>query len=130
MVRILLADDDAELRSLLAAGFRRYGFEVIEIGDGAALLEFVEKAAEGKLPEADRPDVIVADVYMPGANGLESLARMRNAPDPIPVVILTGFEAHDAATTLGAAAVFRKPVELPVLRAKLCEIAAKHLRAA
>ena len=132
MARIMLADDDAELRSLLAASLRRYGFDVTEIEDGARLLAFVEAVEKGKVAEGERPDVIVADVYMPGANGLEALARMRKVEHAIPMVILTGFDeqAQPAAMQLGAEAVFHKPIEMHVLRAKLCEIAARRLRAA
>lgn len=128
----MLADDDAELRSLLAASLRRYGFQVTEVADGAALVSFVESIEKDEIPPEERPDVIVADVYMPGANGLEALARMRKVEHGIPMVILTGFDeqAEPAAKQLGAEAVFHKPIEMHVLRSKLCEIAARRLRAA
>ena len=78
--RVLLADDHlmvAEaLRSLLAADFDLVG--VVE--DGPALIEAARKL---------RPDVIVADITMPGLNGIDALARLRQAGETVPVVFLT-----------------------------------------
>jgi DNA-binding NarL/FixJ family response regulator len=78
--RVLLADDHlmvAEaLKSLLAPEFDLVG--VVE--DGRALLE-----AAGTL----RPDVIVADITMPGLNGIDALIRLRRGGDRVPVVFLT-----------------------------------------
>jgi CheY-like chemotaxis protein len=130
MPRVLLADDDDDLRSLVAANVRRAGFEVIEVRDGTELLELVTGIEEGTVPADERPDVVVTDVYMPGANGLEALARMRHSLHPLPVVVLTAFDdsgADAAARALGATAIFGKPIDLAVLRTKLIEIAALHV---
>jgi DNA-binding response OmpR family regulator len=133
MPRVLLADDDDELRGLLAGSFRRAGFEVSEVGSGTDLLAVMSAIERDSLPPEQRPDIVVTDVYMPGANGLEALAKMRHAAHPVPVVVLTGFDdsgAGDAARELGAAATFCKPVELSALRTKLLELTAVHLRRA
>jgi CheY-like chemotaxis protein len=130
MPRVLLADDDDDLRSLLAANFRRAGLEVIEVRDGTELLELIAAMEDGTIDPERRPDVVVTDVYMPGANGLEALARIRHSAHPLPVVVLTAFDdsgAEAAARELGASAMFCKPVDLAVLRTKLFEIAALHL---
>jgi DNA-binding NarL/FixJ family response regulator len=78
--RVLLADDHllvAEaLTSLLAAEFELVGV----VQDGRAML-----AAAKKL----RPEVIVADVTMPGLNGIDALVRLRQDGDKVPVVFLT-----------------------------------------
>ena len=127
MTRVLLADDDDDLRSLVAANFRRAGFEVIEVADGTELLDLITKFEEGTLPADQRPDVVVTDVYMPGHNGLEALARIRHGERPLPVVVLTGFDdsgADNAARALGASATFCKPVDLAELRRRLIEIVA------
>lgn len=127
MPRVLLADDDEDLRSLLASNFRRAGLEVTEVCNGTELLEVISKIEKGTLPADQRPDVVVTDVYMPGHNGLEALAQMRHCSEPVPVVVLTGFEdsgADTAARELGARAIFCKPVDLAVLRHKILEIVA------
>lgn len=78
--RVLLADDHllvAEaLKSLLTPEFDLVGV----VADGRALIE-----AAGTL----RPDVIVADVTMPGINGIDALLRLRQGGDRVPVVFLT-----------------------------------------
>ncbi|MFL9989515.1 response regulator [Paraburkholderia sediminicola] len=78
--QILLVDDDSELRELLSAYLERAGIEVSMLSDANAL--------EMKL-ECDRPDIIVLDVLMPGVDGLTALARLREAGDNIPIIMLT-----------------------------------------
>jgi CheY-like chemotaxis protein len=127
MPHVLLADDDDDLRSILASNFRRAGLEVTEVGNGTELLDLITSIEKGTLPAEQCPDVVVTDVYMPGHNGLEALAQMRRCAQPVPVVVLTAFDdsgADTAARELGASAIFCKPVDLAVLRRKILEIVA------
>src|SRR5512143_970709 len=74
--RVLLAEDDFELRSLLATSLRRDGFEVLEARDGAELLRYIDELvlqAKGQIGV----DLIVSDIRMPGFNGLSVLGWMR-----------------------------------------------------
>ena len=84
MARILLAEDDDQLRVFLARGLRRAGHAVDMVPDG--------EAAMGQACEADY-DLLLADVVMPGIDGIE-LARRVTARQPgIRVMFITGFAA-------------------------------------
>jgi two-component system phosphate regulon response regulator OmpR len=83
--RILLVDDDPELRTLLCDYLGRQGIEISTLHDAGALPQWLER---------DRPDMIVLDVLMPGVDGLTALGRLRAAGDDIPVILLTGRADH------------------------------------
>ena len=84
MARILLAEDDDQLRGFLTRGLRRAGHSVDAVGDGETGLARAEHAAY---------DLLVADVVMPGIDGIE-LARRLTARQPgIRVMFITGFAA-------------------------------------
>src|SRR5689334_18000726 len=76
--RVLVADDDAEMRALLCVAMRRDGHEVIEVADGIQLLLMLETLAM-KVPGSLPPDVIVSDIHMPGYSGLDLVSAMREA---------------------------------------------------
>jgi DNA-binding response OmpR family regulator len=79
-MKILIADDDAELLDVTAYALRREGFNVVTAADGAQALHRWE---------GDRPDVVVLDIGMPHPNGLEVCQRIR-ATSETPVILLTG----------------------------------------
>jgi response regulator RpfG family c-di-GMP phosphodiesterase len=103
-LRILLVDDDPALRTLL-----RTTFEVADV----AVVEADSAAAARRNIRANRPDVIVLDVNMPGMTGLELCAALKAAPETkdIPIVLLTGSDGSsaEAAKKAGADAFVRKP---------------------
>jgi DNA-binding response OmpR family regulator len=82
--RLLIVDDDADMRLLLAEYFRRLGFQVDERESGTAALE---PAVAGHF------DCFIFDVSMPGMSGLELLKRLRDRGIRTPALFLT---AHDA----------------------------------
>jgi DNA-binding response OmpR family regulator len=82
--RLLIVDDDADMRLLLAEYFRRLGFEVEEHETGAAA---IEPATIGRF------DCFIFDVSMPGMSGFELLKRVRERGIQTPALFLT---AHDA----------------------------------
>jgi two-component system alkaline phosphatase synthesis response regulator PhoP len=81
--RLLIVDDDAEMRALLAEYFRRLGFEVVERESGAAALQAVT---------TDRFDCFILDVSMPEMSGIEVLKKLRDRGIDAPALFLT---AHD-----------------------------------
>jgi DNA-binding response OmpR family regulator len=81
--RILVVDDDDDIRGLLRALLERAGHEVSEASDGRAGLRELY---------AGSPDLIILDVTMPGLDGWATLERIREVTD-VPVLMLT---AHDA----------------------------------
>lgn len=114
--RVLLADDDDEMRSLLGLALREDGCEVVEARDGGEMLERVRVA---HLNPERAPDVIVMDVRMPKLSGLGLLSAIRHAHWATPVILITGFGdslLHEQALSLGATLVFDKPFDLDDLR--------------
>jgi DNA-binding response OmpR family regulator len=79
MSRVLVVDDEADIRELVGELLQRAGHDVIEATDGESGL---------KLFYAERPDLVVLDVSMPGLDGWEVLGRIREMSD-VPVLMLT-----------------------------------------
>ena len=106
MARILLAEDDDQLRAFLSRGLRRAGHAVDAVSDGEAALVQAHDTAY---------DLLLADVVMPGIDGIE-LARRISARQPgIRVMFITGFAAVALNSDSEApknAKVLSKPVHL------------------
>lgn len=108
---IVVAEDDADLRDVLAASLSRNGHRVIAARDGAEALAAIER---------DHVDLLVLDLVMPNIDGFEVLARMKEAGNgaTIPVIVVSG---TDRATTelqalrLGANVYLTKPIEAAAL---------------
>ena len=77
--RILVVDDEARIRGIVRGYLENDGYEVAEAGDGDAALTIADDW---------RPDLVVLDVMMPGADGLEVLRRLRTTSE-VPVILLT-----------------------------------------
>lgn len=109
--RIVVAEDDAELRRLLVLALGSDGYDVVEAEDGRALIEQIAKLW--------LIDAVISDVRMPGRSGLEVLAGFRRADWTTPFVLITAFgseELHEKAYSLGASAVVDKPFDIDNLR--------------
>ncbi|RKH08817.1 response regulator [Corallococcus sp. CA047B] len=114
--RVLIAEDDREMRRMLARALGRRGCDVHEVPNGRELLGTLTRGLAGV--EGTAPDVIITDVRMPGVTGLEALARLRRVDWATPVILITAFgdaATHAEAHRLGAAFVFDKPFDLDVL---------------
>lgn len=119
--RVLIADDDNDLREELASALSEDGYDVDEAADGNELLDALA-SAEGH--SSDRPtyDVILMDLMMPGFSGVDVLTALHKPPPRVPVLVMTGCEDEhvlQTAASLGALAVFRKPFDLEDLRTTL-----------
>ena len=103
--RVLLVDDEANIRRMLGALLREEGFDVAEAANGNAALLLVDQAD---------PDVILLDLLMPpGPDGLETLARFRERGRLTPVIMMSGkAQLTDAvrAVKLGAFQFLEKPL--------------------
>ncbi|PTL81196.1 response regulator [Vitiosangium sp. GDMCC 1.1324] len=124
-LRVLLAEDDDEMRALLTLTLARAGFAVVALEDGFELSDYVAltQVCGGPLMP---PDLILSDVRMPGRTGLEVLAQAQAAGLSCPVVVLSAFadeETREAARVLGVSAFLDKPVDLEVLKAAVREAA-------
>lgn len=107
--RILIVDDDADLRRLYAIGLNQNGFEVKLASNG---LEAIDRI------ETERPDLILLDIAMPVMSGWEVLDRV-NPPDSkstIPVIVVTGQRApEESAGRHSIAGWIAKPVSIAEL---------------
>ena len=118
VIRVFLAEDDPEMRRLIAAALRSDGHFVLEASDGPALLLELGHAYWGDLPDPT-PSVVISDFRMPGRDGLAILKGMRHFSWCPPFILITGFgdeSVHELAAGLGAEAVFDKPFDLDQLR--------------
>jgi CheY-like chemotaxis protein len=104
---ILLADDSPTIRRLVTQTFADVNFRIVEVSNGDAAIRTFEEV---------RPNVVLADIYMPGKNGYQVCAYVRSHSElnRTPVVLLVGaFEAFDEETAKqsGATASITKPFE-------------------
>jgi CheY-like chemotaxis protein len=112
--RLLLAEDDVEMRRLLASAIRKERYEVIEAADGQELIDRLTDSIVAGQPL----DCIVTDVRMPRLTGLQAVDAVRDAGLTIPVVFITAFGdpvIRGNAWMLGATAVLDKPFEIEEL---------------
>jgi CheY-like chemotaxis protein len=109
--RILLVEDDPDVRSTLADILSLEGYDVEATDDG--------DSAMALLKDGDEPDVILLDLMMPRMNGWQFRALQETDPKlaRIPVVVLSaqGSLTHEQTERLHAAAFLRKPIEVPQL---------------
>jgi EAL domain-containing protein (putative c-di-GMP-specific phosphodiesterase class I) len=106
--RVLIADDDQNLLRALGRTLERAGHDVIRIADGRAACEHL-----GELDSAD-VDVVVTDITMPGADGLEVMRSAHELDPDLPVLLMTGLPTVDTAVRAlerGAYRYLLKPVD-------------------
>lgn len=110
--RLLLVDDDADVRASIAARLREAGHEVQEAGSGTEALALIEQVA---------PEVMIADFAMPEMNGAELAVHARALLPGLRVVFITGFADSAAleAATDDMTVVLRKPFAAQALLAAL-----------
>ena len=102
--RILLVDDQPELRRLYRRSLSTLGYEVAEACNGRAAIELARQA---------HFDVVISDVRMPDLSGVELLRELYDLDADLPVVLMSGgldAEAEAAAARYGAFAFLMKPV--------------------
>ena len=115
---LLVIDDDPAWRDALKGWLEREGFRAIML----ARADWVISAVE-----LHRPDVIVLDVNLPGASGLDVLGLLGRRWPALPVLIMTAFGGPgvgDVARRLGAAAYLEKPFRMATLVAEIRRVAA------
>ncbi|MEK6717015.1 MAG: sigma-54 dependent transcriptional regulator, partial [candidate division NC10 bacterium] len=86
--RVLIVDDEEQMRDLLAKVLEKNGFQVAAAGDGAQALALLEK---------EPVDLVVTDVRMPGLGGMEALKAIKELNPDIIVIIMTAFGSIDQA---------------------------------
>ncbi len=107
--RILIVDDDPGQRSLLNSFLRSQGFETATADSGERALEMLR---------AEKFQMMISDVRMPGLSGLETLRLVRREHDALPVLLVTAFtDVRDAVAAMrdGAVNYLAKPIDLDEL---------------
>jgi len=103
---ILVADDDASIRSLLKQLLADEGFAVLEAATGSEVVEKVKDSV---------PDLVIMDIRMPELDGIEALSRVKTINPRTAVLIMTAFGSSNMAIRameLGAFDYITKPFEL------------------
>jgi len=121
--RLLLVDDEENLRSMLEAALRHSGFDVVPVANGRDALTAVK---------AERPDVVVLDVMLPDLDGFEVCRRMRTEGDHTPVLFLTARDTKEDTVrglTLGGDDYLVKPFSLEELVARIQSVLRRAGRA-
>jgi CheY-like chemotaxis protein len=110
--RILIAEDDAQVRRFLSHVLREEGYEVEAVPDGAVALDLHRKHPA---------QLVLLDMYLPGVDGLETMIRLRQEFPKLPIIAMSGGghlekeDLLDMAKRLGADAVLSKPIEKKTL---------------
>jgi DNA-binding NtrC family response regulator len=110
MEPLLLVEDKSELRAMLRKALEKNGFAVDEAPDGSAAIQKIRSR---------RYQMVVTDLKMPGASGLEVLRESKQADSSIPVILLTAFGSVEEAVSAmkeGAFDFIQKPVDLDHLK--------------
>jgi two-component system OmpR family response regulator len=111
--RLLVVDDEPNIRELLAASLRYAGFDVVVAADGSEALRAAAR---------HDPDLVLLDVMMPGVDGFEVVRRMRGEGRDVPVLFLTARDTtQDKVTglTLGGDDFVTKPFSLEEVVARI-----------
>jgi DNA-binding response OmpR family regulator len=118
MPRILLIDDDATLRKVMAMAMTLHGHVVVQAGDGR----------EGvKLARSEPFDVVITDLIMPGQEGIETIGILRREFPPLPIIAISGGLPNsklylDIAHKIGAQRVLAKPFAMADLQSAICAV--------
>jgi DNA-binding NtrC family response regulator len=110
---LLLVDDDAAFRQVMAGELRRSGYEVDSVGTGE---EAIERVAEAE------PEVVLLDLRLPGIGGIETLKGIQAAAPTTEVIMLTGHGSIDTAIEsirIGACDYVAKPCPLDELQIRI-----------
>ncbi|HWU88419.1 MAG TPA: response regulator [Kofleriaceae bacterium] len=111
---IVLAEDNSDLRHLLAGALERVGYRVVQAETGARLVALVQEL----LAAGEPPRVIITDVQMPMGGGIDAARALRDSGHAIPLIFMTAFGdtwTRSRAAELGAV-LLDKPLSLGVLR--------------
>ena len=120
-VRVLVAEDDADMRALVAVTLRNEGYDVDEAVDGGdALMSITASRIRGR----DDYDLVLSDVRMPVMTGVEFATRLKRMNYGTPVLLMSAFgdaTLHETAKKLGLG-MLAKPFDLDELRTAVTNV--------
>jgi DNA-binding response OmpR family regulator len=114
MARLLVVDDDENLRLLYEQELQEEGHEVVLAGSGPEALDYLK---------SKRPDLIILDISMPGMDGIEALGKILARDKTMPVILNTAYSTYkDNFMTWSADAYVVKQGDLTELKAKIKDV--------
>jgi len=124
VARILVIDDEPQVRRAICQMLARGGHEALEAADGADGLAVVR---------AQHPDAVITDLMMPNKEGIETIRELRRAEPHLPILVISGKDEAglylEMATLLGAHAALTKPFRSADLLALVARMLAPADRA-
>ncbi|MCZ7544529.1 MAG: response regulator [Anaerolineae bacterium] len=120
--KILVVEDEPETNFILMQMLQVSGFQTTAVYDGKGALAMVA---------AEKPDVVLLDIMMPGIDGWEVCRRIKENPDTsnVGIVFVTAYGGEDLdhrAAEVGADVILRKPVGLGQVIGAVSEVLGKH----
>ncbi len=120
MKKILVIDDDQQFNEMICMALSDTGYEVITAPDGLKGVQMFT---------AERPDLVISDLYMPEKEGLETVMELRQIDKAIRILVVSGGSPHmkmsdmfTMAEMFGADAVLPKPFSISTLLQKVKEL--------
>lgn len=120
--RILVIDDDRDVRNTMCENLRDCGYEVLDARNGAVGLQLMESLGF--------PEIVITDIIMPEKEGLETIMEIRKKQPGVKIIAMSG-GGHgqvcnflDMAQRLGADASFPKPVDMDRLEETIKKLVA------
>lgn len=104
--KILIAEDEEQMRTLLVRALKKHGYEIITVKNGLEA---------GKQIEKTHFDLIITDFRMPFFDGLQLMDLVKKKYPSLPVIIISGTEPVDRLLTGGAFAFVKKPFQIQEL---------------
>lgn len=113
MTRLLLVEDDPQVRSMLSETLKQEGYDVVEAENGKEALALYKAAPA---------DLVITDIIMPEQDGVETIHSLRREFPQAKIIAISGGSANvrgeyllGTADALGAVKTFKKPVDIPLL---------------
>jgi CheY-like chemotaxis protein len=102
MPKVMIIDDNRMMVTLLKTLFELDGFEVVGVDPHGTVIERVQ---------AERPDLVLMDVFLPGSDGIQELSRLRSLPDlaGLRVIMTSGMDMTEKCMANGADGFLAKP---------------------
>ena len=121
-MKVLVVDDDKTIRFMVVHALTKGGHQVIEAENGEQGLQ---------MAKAERPDLVLLDVMMPGLSGMDVCSQLKNDPDTksIPIFMLTGktqIQDIEEALAAGADNYISKPID-PNRLMRVIEVKLKNI---
>jgi PAS domain S-box-containing protein len=115
--RLLLIEDEIELRLILKEVLEKDGYEVLVADSGRSGLQLIRD-------QKDNVDLLLTDIVLPGISGIELIETMQKLRPQIPVICITGYTSRDVHTDIPNVTVMTKPFYFPALLEKIRDLLA------